>query len=316
MKAFSGDEVYWVAETLAGVTFDPSLEYELAWRMMPTRERKRFRVITSLATDHNDSLMLGYPIFFSVDPAGQHARWLSSVLHVLALRGNPERRYQELSVAEEEDIIRVEGPFPPYTASVLVRWQEHEATGRLGMVRHALKGLGLTWTVKARRVSSVEVALKVGRRRARGSRGGDLVDIADTGFGISQVIPLLVALAAARPGQMVYVEQPELHLHPRAQWRLGKLLAESAAKGVLVVVETHSSLLLRGIQEEVASGGLTPEAVGLHWFQQDSDTGITRVTLAELDARGAFGDWPVDFSEVEMEADKAWLDAAFGEDGQ
>ena len=55
-----------------------------------------------------------------------------------------------------------------------------------------------------------------------------MVNIADVGFGVSQVLPVLVALIVAEPGQLVYLEQPELHLHPRAQVALARVLADAA----------------------------------------------------------------------------------------
>jgi predicted ATPase len=169
----------------------------------------------------------------------------------------------------------------------------------------------LTTALSAKRVDDIQIELLVGRRRrvAKGKQP-DLVNIADVGFGVSQVLPVLVALLAARPGQLVYLEEPEIHLHPRAQWRLAELLASIASSGPRVVVETHSSLLLRGIQRLVAKGApLKPEDVALHWFELD-DRGLTAVRDANLDAAGAFGDWPVDFDAVELEAESLYLDAA------
>ena len=52
-----------------------------------------------------------------------------------------------------------------------------------------------------------------------------MVSIADVGFGVSQVLPVLVALIVAEPGRLVYLEQPELHLHPRAQVALAQVLS-------------------------------------------------------------------------------------------
>jgi predicted ATPase len=90
---------------------------------------------------------------------------------------------------------------------------------------------------------------------------------------------------------------------------LASILAETAQRGVTVIAETHSSLLLRGIQTLVAEGKLSPDLVKLHWFSRDKKDGATKVTSADLDERGAFGDWPMDFDDVELEAEKDYLDA-------
>ncbi|XXX76693.1 DUF3696 domain-containing protein [Sorangium sp. So ce134] len=76
-----------------------------------------------------------------------------------------------------------------------------------------------------------------------------------------------------------------------------------------VVAETHSSLLLLGVQSLVAEGALSPDRVALHWFSQTED-GATEVRSAELDDAGAFGDWPEDFAEVALAAQSRYLDAA------
>jgi len=142
----------------------------------------------------------------------------------------------------------------------------------------------------------------------------DLVDIADVGFGASEVLPVLVALAAAEPGQVVLIEQPELHLHPSAQLAMGGLLADAAERGVLVVAETHSQLILRAIQTAVARGRLRPADVGLHWFSRDETTGWTTVSRADLHKDGTFGEWPVDFPDVYAMADEQFINAVFGQE--
>lgn len=163
--------------------------------------------------------------------------------------------------------------------------------------------------VKAQPIDAVEIELQVGRLPGKGHRRkDDLVNIADVGFGVSQVLPVLVALLVAKPGQLVYIEQPELHLHPRAQQALAPILAEAADRGARVVVETHSSILLLAIQTLVAEGKLSPDKVKLHWFQRDS-RGATKVTSGELDPLGAYGDWPEDFGEVMAGAEDRYLSA-------
>lgn len=137
-----------------------------------------------------------------------------------------------------------------------------------------------------------------------------MVSIADVGFGVSQTLPLLVALFAAEPGQLVFIEQPEIHLHPRAQTALAQVLAAAAQCGVRVVVETHSSLLLLGIQTLVAEGALAPSLVKLHWFRRRLDKGDTEIVSADLDEAGTFdSEWPEDFADVALRAESRFLDA-------
>jgi predicted ATPase len=159
-------------------------------------------------------------------------------------------------------------------------------------------------------LNGVQIEIQVGRLPdVAPARPEDRVNIADVGIGVSQTLPVLVALHAAKPGQLVYVEQPETHLHPRAQGALAQVFASAAKRGVRIIVETHSPALLLGVQTLVAEGHLDPEKVKLHWFQRDKH-GRTTVHSGELDEAGTFGDWPEDFDNVMLETQKKFLDAA------
>jgi len=227
---------------------------------------------------------------------------LLRLIHLPGLRGNPKRTYPVTGVGPT-----FTGTFENYTASVIARWQTSEKE-KLAKLCRDLETLGLTWKVEARPINDAQVELQVGRL-PRATRGGarDLVNIADVGFGVSQALPVVVALNVAQPGQLVYIEQPEIHLHPRAQAAMAELLADAARRGVLVVAETHSSILIRKIQTLVAQGKLKPEIVKLHWFERKD--GVTTIRSADLDERGAFGNWPEDFTEVELETESTYLDA-------
>ena len=227
---------------------------------------------------------------------------IRQVIHVPGLRGNPERTYKITAIGSA-----FPGTFENYVASIVNHWQNNKDK-RLRDLISALETLGLTGQVEARQVDDVQVELRVGRLPASGD-AKDMVNIADVGLGVSQVLPVLVALLVAEPGQLVYLEQPEIHLHPRAQAALAQILADAANRGVRVVVETHSDLLLTRIQALVASERISPVTIELHWFQQRED-GVTEVKSAELDNAGAFGDWPVDFGEVALEEESRYLDAA------
>lgn len=230
---------------------------------------------------------------------------LRRIIHVPGLRGNPERVYHRTATGPD-----FPGTFEHYVATIVALWQEKKEI-RLESLEMMLEDLGLTWKISAEGVNDTQIELKVGRLPKARRRGGgeDLVNLADVGFGVSQVLPVLVALLVAEPGQLVYLEQPELHLHPRAQYALAEILAKTAKRGVKLVVETHSELLLLKVQTLVAEGNIESDLVKLHWFSRDSEDGATSIQSADLDENGAFGDWPQDFGDVELMAEGAYLDA-------
>lgn len=242
---------------------------------------------------------------FGTDISSSFNAFLSSILHVPGLRGNPLRTYTSAAAASAST-----GTVDQYVASVIAKWQtgDESEKQRLKALSSDLERLGLTWKIDARKLNDANVELRVGRM-PRAQQGGaqDLVNIVDVGFGVSQTLPVLVALHAAAPGQIVYIEQPEIHLHPRAQAILGNILTEAAARGVYVVAETHSSLIVRAVQTAIARRQIPSDDVGLHWFYRDPSTGFSKVTAAVLDELGRFGDWPVDFDDVTEESDWAFV---------
>jgi predicted ATPase len=222
------------------------------------------------------------------------------------LRGNPARSYPRTAIGP-----RFPGTFDNYVASLISHWSEADSEKLQGL-NDDLVSLGLTWKVEAKPLNDAQVELRVGRlRKPKPGGGKDLVNIADVGFGVSQTLPVVVALRAAEPGQLVYIEQPEIHLHPRAQVAMAEVLGKAALRGVRVVVETHSSMLLLAVQTLVAQGALDPKLVMLNWFRRD-DEGATHIHAAELDEAGRFGDWPEDFAEVALETEDRFLTAAEG----
>ena len=223
-------------------------------------------------------------------------------IHLPSLRGSPKRIYELANAGP-----LYPGTFEHYTASLIHVWQETKDK-RLKMVADALYTLGLTGKVGTEKVGDVGIELQVSRLPHNRNNETDMVNIADVGFGVSQVLPALVAIIVAEPGQLVYLEQPELHLHPRAQVALARVLADAAKRGVRVVAETHSSLLLLGIQTLIAEGNLSPELVKLHWFTRRED-GVTEVTSADMDEAGAYGDWPEDFDDVDLKIQSRYLNA-------
>ena len=237
------------------------------------------------------------------DPSPSFQSNIFNSIHLPGLRGNPERLYKLTSTGS-----KYPGTFENYVASIIHSWQE-TTDERLNTLADALHALGLTGHVGTKKIGDTRIELQVGRLPHPGTGETDMVSIADVGFGVSQILPVLVALIVAEPGRLVYLEQPEMHLHPRAQVALAQVLATAAKRGVRVVVETHSSLLLLAVQTLVAKGDLSPELVKLHWFTR-GENGATEINTADLDDAGAYGDWPEDFDDVDLKAQSRYIKAA------
>jgi ABC-type cobalamin/Fe3+-siderophores transport system ATPase subunit len=227
------------------------------------------------------------------------------VYHVPALRGNPEPSYRAVGLGG-----KFPGTFDNYVASIINEWRQNDKE-KLDELGALLAELGLTWKVSSKKIDDTQVQILVGRlQHPRQGGAKDLVNIVQVGFAVSQVLPILVALLVAQPGEIVYIEQPEIHLHPKAQVKLTALLVRFAAQNsIKIVIETHSSLVLTGIQTEVARGALSATDVSLNWFSRDDD-GVTGVVAGRVEPDGSFGDWPEDFTEVELGASERFVKAS------
>ena len=132
----------------------------------------------------------------------------------------------------------------------------------------------------------------------RTSRNTDFHRPGHTGFGVTQVLPIVVAVLSAAPGDLLLIENPEVHLHPAGQARMGELLAEAANAGIQVLVETHSDHVLNGVRRAVKQGTLAPEDVALHFFRprhEAEGSGAAQVESPTIDAEGNIDHWPAGF---------------------
>lgn len=123
---------------------------------------------------------------------------------------------------------------------------------------------------------------------------GEEENLADVGYGHSQIFPVLVGGFNCRPGSCFIVEQPEIHLHPRAQTHLARFFSDLLQTGIQSLVETHSEHLIIGVQELVASGILKPRDVALYYVFTKGRK--KTITLVELDEGARFTrEWPEGF---------------------
>lgn len=138
-------------------------------------------------------------------------------------------------------------------------------------------------------------------------------NFADVGYGNSQVIPVLVGGYNLERGSVFLVEEPEIHLHPRAQAELGDFFLELHNQGIQSLVETHSEYLVVRLQQHVAAGLLNPKDVGFYYVYANKNK--KEIVELKLDRKGQFLEkWPEGFFPERLEEAKklAKLRSEFG----
>jgi len=174
---------------------------------------------------------------------------------------------------------------------------------RRGTQKKALSIMVQAWLAKAQIARAVDVRALSDRQydiRLQHPTTGELENLADVGYGISQVLPVLVAGYNMQPGSVFVVEQPELHLHPRAQFELGDFLYQLHRRRVQSIVETHSEHLILRLQGLVGEGLIAPEDIAVNFVCAEEDR--KRVVLLPLNEDGIFTrKWPHGFFEERLE---------------
>jgi hypothetical protein len=164
-------------------------------------------------------------------------------------------------------------------------------------------------------VKSVESEASLYRVMVRTPGSPRQVNLPDVGFGVSQVLPVLVQLLYAERDSTLVFEQPELHLHPRVQSELADLFIETIEmrqeerpRGIQCVVESHSEHFLRRIQRRIAEGVLASQQTALYFCKPGPD-GSTIEEL-KLDEYGNISNWPENFFGDEVGDLAAMTEAA------
>ena len=120
----------------------------------------------------------------------------------------------------------------------------------------------------------------------------------NVGFGLSYVLPLLVAMFLPK-GTLCLIENPEAHLHPRGQTKLAELAVRAAMAGVQAIIETHSDHFVDGVRIAVRDGLIPPEDAAIHYFERESGAAV--VSSPKVDKDGRLSSWPAGFFDQHEE---------------
>jgi len=246
--------------------------------------------------ESTDSLVSGPTPTVVPSPRGI-LRWhMDRLTHVGPLRLHPRRAYP-ITGQSPADV----GPAGDRTFDVL--WAASQAAGSAGerflkAVRDWLSTLAIADDLGLRRLGDSNLYTAAITDPATMTRVG----FADIGFGASQVLPVVVQCLGTRIGGTLLVEQPEIHLHPKAQAELGDLFIEATQDNDRAfIIETHSEHILARIRRRIAERkpGLTREKIAIYYFRPTSEgTEIQEVTLNE---NGQYARFPQGFFEEDVE---------------
>jgi len=154
-----------------------------------------------------------------------------------------------------------------------------------------LQSLGL---IAEFRVEAVAEGSQIFQVKVRKTAGGAESLITDVGFGVSQILPVIVLCFYVPEGSTVILEQPEIHLHPAVQANLADVLIDAHKKRkVQIIIESHSEHLLRRLQRRVAEQELSKDDVALYFCEAGLKG--SALTPLELDLFGNITNWPAEF---------------------
>lgn len=223
---------------------------------------------------------------------------IRGLTYITAERVGPRDVYS----LEDRQIATVVGPTGEYAASVL-HWGRDEPvlkelllpedpnTRLLHQVEERMKLFFPGFAMALNEVANMN-AVTIGMRTSTDTGFHRPIHM---GFGITQILPIIIAALSAAKDDILLIENPEVHLHPAAQAQMGQFLADVAQAGVQVIIETHSDHILNGIRRSVKDGQLSSEQVAIHFFRPRSVNELAQVQSPILDSTGNIESWPDGF---------------------
>lgn len=232
----------------------------------------------------SESNLTLYPDY---DRFSQEFDLLVSELHYSApLRQFPKRHY--LWTGGQPSIIEPDGA----NAIEMLIASVREDGGLLHDVRDRLRALDLADNFNVKPVDENQRLYE-----ATVTIGGVESSVADVGFGVSQVLPIITMLLSAPEGSIILLEQPELHLHPNAQAGLADLMLLVAERRKLqLIVESHSEHIVRRLQRRIAEAEpafAQPANIKMYYCQPGA--GGSEIAEVDLDRFGQISNWPEKF---------------------
>ena len=236
----------------------------------------------------------------------EHEKFFNSISYLGPLRMKAERTYLWQGITPETVGFSGENAVAAILASKNRRISlgyRKQAKSFDEIIATSLCKMGLVEKVKVVAISEQRQEYEV---KVLTKGGREWVDLPDVGFGISQVLPVLVQCYYAPMGSIILMEQPEIHLHPRAQALLADVMIDvihsrenGKPRNIQLIIETHSEHFLRRLQRRIAEQSLSDKELAVYFANVDRNP--ARLEPLQLDLFGNILNWPENFFGDEME---------------
>lgn len=232
-------------------------------------------------------------------------RLFSNLSYLGPLRKHPDRTYQFTGTTPESVGYDGEDAIAALLSRPEKRYSEKQGGWRKTLAEVVAAKLYEMGLIHSFDVDAISEEAKIYLVKVTESAGGCPVDLPDVGFGVSQVLPVIIQLFYAKPNSTVIIEQPELHLHPRAQALLADVFIDAIQyldhkkpRNLQVLVETHSEHFLLRFQRRIAEGTLSSDSLSAY-VAESSSTG-SKLSPLDIGEHGEIRNWPENFFGDQM----------------
>lgn len=227
--------------------------------------------------------------------------WQDSFEYLSAERIVPQTTYSSIM---QESLLGMHGEnalsfLERYGDSLEVEYIFNDGSENKSLLYYVNQWMSMLFPGFSLKLSQISEADAVSLRYTEKSR--DRVSNAhrpiNVGFGITYVLPIIIALLKAKENDLILIENPEAHLHPRAQRMIGELLVKASLTGAQIIVETHSDHILNGIRICAKKQMISPKNVKMFFFMKE-DVGMkynVNIYAPVMDSEGNIDIWPEGF---------------------
>lgn len=211
--------------------------------------------------------------------------YFKDLYYIGPLRNIPERYYSILGEMAKD--VGFKGEYVPY---ILKQSQENKELKKIiNKVAYWLEQFEMAKETDIKRYKEIEFISILFKEYFSGLK----VNITDMGVGTSQILPIIIEGFIINEGSVLLIEQPEIHLHPKAQSILGDLFIDIMKEDKYLIIETHSEHLMQRIQRRIAECEISKEDVNFYYITMSKDGSI--IKKITLNDNGIFENIPDGF---------------------